>query len=224
MLAREMESDYSRVGASGNRSRVSHAAAPVLIGAALLLGLASVGIMRQQVVAALHSPAQCNVRDTTRCEHVNAVCAQAALSSLQEQLAEQLRAQQTLLSASMSASHKKEAAPWAKFLPPSMKEKEEERMEEILPLMSKLPAKYVIPYVTPSSDQANRGDCWLFATAGILESSYIHYGVCSRPTTEACTRRSTLAQSHLPRPPRPATLGDHQARPTATWTAPSSSG
>ncbi|EOD11914.1 hypothetical protein EMIHUDRAFT_67261, partial [Emiliania huxleyi CCMP1516] len=49
-------------------------------------------------------------------------------------------------------------------------------MEEIFPLMSKLPAKYVIPYVTPSSDQANRGDCWLFATAGILESSYIHYG------------------------------------------------
>ena len=34
MLAREMESDYTRVGASGNRSRVSHAAAPVLIGAA----------------------------------------------------------------------------------------------------------------------------------------------------------------------------------------------
>ena len=90
-------------------------------------------------------------------------------------------------------------------------------MEEIFPLMSKLPAKYVIPYVTPSSDQANRGDCWLFATAGILESSYIHYGVCSRPTTEACTRRSTLAQSHLPRPPRPATC---QAPPLRHTQAP----
>ena len=44
-------------------------------------------------------------------------------------------------------------------------------------LPSDLPSKYLVDYVTPSSDQGLRGDCYLFATAGILESSYVQYGV-----------------------------------------------
>jgi len=40
-----------------------------------------------------------------------------------------------------------------------------------------LPARFVVDGLTPSADQMNRGDCWLFATAGILEDSYRRYGV-----------------------------------------------
>ena len=39
------------------------------------------------------------------------------------------------------------------------------------------PARFLLSGLTPSADQAQRGDCWLFATTGILEDSYRRYGV-----------------------------------------------
>jgi len=39
------------------------------------------------------------------------------------------------------------------------------------------PHKFLIDGITPSADQMNRGDCWLFATTGILEDSYRRFGV-----------------------------------------------
>lgn len=39
------------------------------------------------------------------------------------------------------------------------------------------PARFLLDGLTPSADQALRGDCWLFATTGILEDSYRRFGV-----------------------------------------------
>lgn len=37
--------------------------------------------------------------------------------------------------------------------------------------------KFALSGVTPTDFQMSRGDCWLFATVGILEDSYRRYGV-----------------------------------------------
>ena len=37
--------------------------------------------------------------------------------------------------------------------------------------------KFALSGVTPTDFQMNRGDCWLFATVGLLEDSYRRYGV-----------------------------------------------
>lgn len=39
------------------------------------------------------------------------------------------------------------------------------------------PTKLLLDGITPTDDQAKRGDCWLFAITGILEDSYRRYGV-----------------------------------------------
>ena len=39
------------------------------------------------------------------------------------------------------------------------------------------PVRFLLGGLTPSADQALRGDCWLFATTGMLEDSYRRYGV-----------------------------------------------
>ena len=43
--------------------------------------------------------------------------------------------------------------------------------------LSTVPHKFAIDGVTPTDFQMQRGDCWLFATVGILEDSYRRYGV-----------------------------------------------
>lgn len=48
---------------------------------------------------------------------------------------------------------------------------------ELAPMVKMLPHKYLVDGVTPSADQANRGDCWLFAITGLLEDSYRRWGV-----------------------------------------------
>ena len=40
-----------------------------------------------------------------------------------------------------------------------------------------MPPKFLISHVTPSADQGNRGDCWMFSTGGLIESSYLDYGL-----------------------------------------------
>jgi len=42
---------------------------------------------------------------------------------------------------------------------------------------TRLPEKFLLDGNTPSSDQMNRGDCYLFSMSGILEDSYRRYGV-----------------------------------------------
>uniref|UniRef100_X5CVC8 C1 peptidase domain protein n=1 Tax=Tisochrysis lutea TaxID=1321669 RepID=X5CVC8_9EUKA len=45
------------------------------------------------------------------------------------------------------------------------------------PHSDSLPHKFVVDGLTPSADQAFRGDCWLFAVTGLLEDSYRRWGV-----------------------------------------------
>ena len=42
---------------------------------------------------------------------------------------------------------------------------------------SALPPTFLLDGLTPSADQALRGDCWLFAVSGLLEDSYRRFGV-----------------------------------------------
>ena len=46
-----------------------------------------------------------------------------------------------------------------------------------IPAASPSAHKFAITGVTPTDFQMNRGDCWLFATVGLLEDSYRRYGV-----------------------------------------------
>eukprot|EP00965_Chrysotila_dentata_P030677 1021749-Pleurochrysis_carterae.AAC.1 len=52
-----------------------------------------------------------------------------------------------------------------------------EKPSTVMVTDSALPHKHLIDGLTPSADQMFRGDCWLFATTGILEDSYRRYGV-----------------------------------------------
>jgi hypothetical protein len=47
----------------------------------------------------------------------------------------------------------------------------------LLPAGSPSAHKFALTGVTPTDFQMSRGDCWLFATVGILEDSYRRYGV-----------------------------------------------
>ena len=47
----------------------------------------------------------------------------------------------------------------------------------LLPAASPSAHKFALTGVTPTDFQMSRGDCWLFATVGLLEDSYRRYGV-----------------------------------------------
>ena len=49
--------------------------------------------------------------------------------------------------------------------------------EDIRGTILEKPKKLLLGGLTPPADQGFRGDCWLFALTGILEDSYVRYGV-----------------------------------------------
>jgi len=82
------------------------------------------------------------------------------------------------------------------------------------PVATRLPHKFLVEGLTPSADQAFRGDCWLFAVTGALSRSctgpaaLAHRRACPvRVNPSARTTHTPLIGARRPAPPLRRTAG-----------------